>query len=52
MEIIPDLRRRALDVSVVVAHRRNLSRRVRLHDVDLRRADNASGIAGHIQELM
>ena len=29
VEIIPDLRRRALDVSLVVAHRRNLSRRVR-----------------------
>jgi DNA-binding transcriptional LysR family regulator len=29
VEIIPDLRRRALDVSLVVAHRSNLSRRVR-----------------------
>jgi len=29
VEIIPDLRRRPLDVSLVVAHRRNLSRRVR-----------------------
>jgi DNA-binding transcriptional LysR family regulator len=29
VEIIPDLRRRALPVSLVVAHRRNLSRRVR-----------------------
>ena len=29
VEVIPDLRRRALDVSLVVAHRRNLSRRVR-----------------------
>ena len=29
VEVIPDLRRRSLDVSLVVAHRRNLSRRVR-----------------------
>ena len=29
VEIIPDFRRRALDVSLVVAHRSNLSRRVR-----------------------
>jgi len=29
VEIVPELRRRALDVSLVVAHRRNLSRRVR-----------------------
>ena len=29
VEIIPDLRRRPVDVSLVVAHRRNLSRRVR-----------------------
>jgi DNA-binding transcriptional LysR family regulator len=29
VEIIPDLRRRALEVSLVVAHRNNLSRRVR-----------------------
>ena len=29
VEIIPQFRRRALDVSLVVAHRRNLSRRVR-----------------------
>jgi DNA-binding transcriptional LysR family regulator len=29
VEIIPDFRRRALAVSLVVAHRRNLSRRVR-----------------------
>ena len=30
LEIIPDLRRRALDASLVVAHRSNLSRRVRV----------------------
>jgi DNA-binding transcriptional LysR family regulator len=29
VEVVPELRRRALDVSLVVAHRRNLSRRVR-----------------------
>jgi DNA-binding transcriptional LysR family regulator len=29
VEIIPDFRRRALAVSLVVAHRSNLSRRVR-----------------------
>ena len=29
VEVLPDFRRRALPVSLVVAHRRNLSRRVR-----------------------
>jgi DNA-binding transcriptional LysR family regulator len=29
VEILPDFRRRSLSVSLVVAHRRNLSRRVR-----------------------
>jgi DNA-binding transcriptional LysR family regulator len=29
IELLPDFRHRPLDVSLVVAHRRNLSRRVR-----------------------
>ena len=47
VEIIPDFRRRALAVSLVVAHRSNLSRRSpRIHEMDRRCADAVSGIGG------
>ncbi len=47
VEILPDLRRRALAVSLVVAHRSNLSRRgsAGVHEMDRRCADAVSGIA-------